>query len=380
MIDLATRPRKVARPHFRGFAALRAWCVRGAVGLTVIGLLYLAVRNAPLPAIWAAVRRLTAWQIFVILGVEAIIYILFGGRWWLIVRGEDTKVGLLPMIGIRLAAFGISYFTIGPQVGGEPLQVLYLRDRGRATYVRAASTVVLDKLLELLVNFVLLVLGLAAIMRTGLLKGTPVVEAAGLLVIGALAAWPMIHLALLWHARYPLSAMVAHTPFLRKDGRTARFVRVAERLAGQSCRRRPRAILFAVVVSALAGASTVIEYALITSYLGIRLTFWQTVAGWGAGWLSFLTPLPAGLGALEASQVFALGRFGVPAASAIAITLVMRARDLSLASLGLLAAGNSARLFRSKRFADGVPGDAGHPVESDVVGHELRAQWKENHE
>ena len=45
------------------------------------------------------------------------------------------------------------------------------------------------------------------------------------------------------------------------------------------------------------------------------------------------------LGALEASQVFALGFFGISAASAISVTLVMRARDLLIGGLGLLLAG-----------------------------------------
>ena len=83
-----------------------------------------------------------------------------------------------------------------------------------------------------------------------------------------------------------------------------------------------------------------LEYALILSFLGIRLPFWQALAGWTAGWLSFLAPLPGGLGALEASQVFALGAFGISAATAISVTLLMRARDLVVGGLGLLLAGD----------------------------------------
>jgi uncharacterized membrane protein YbhN (UPF0104 family) len=44
------------------------------------------------------------------------------------------------------------------------------------------------------------------------------------------------------------------------------------------------------------------------------------------------------LGALEASQVFALGTFGISAASALGIALLMRARDLLIGGLGLLFA------------------------------------------
>ena len=83
------------------------------------------------------------------------------------------------------------------------------------------------------------------------------------------------------------------------------------------------------------------EFALIVKFLGIPLTAWQTIAAWTAGWLSLLVPLPGGLGALEASQVFALGMFGVPAALAIGVALVMRGRDLLIGGFGLLLASRA---------------------------------------
>ena len=81
------------------------------------------------------------------------------------------------------------------------------------------------------------------------------------------------------------------------------------------------------------------EYFLITSFLKMDLTVWQTIAAWTMNWLAFLVPWPGGLGALEASQVFALGAFGVSAASAISLTLVVRARDLIISGVGILLAG-----------------------------------------
>lgn len=82
----------------------------------------------------------------------------------------------------------------------------------------------------------------------------------------------------------------------------------------------------------------VTEYALILSFLGIDLHGWQTFAAWTTSWLAFLVPLPGGLGALEASQVFTLGAFGISAALAIGVTLLIRARDLLIGGLGLFIA------------------------------------------
>jgi len=304
------------------------------------GLLYFALHNAPLIQIWNTLHQLQLWQILIILAIDAIIYLLITARWWIIVQAENKNISYLPMIDVRVAVFGISYFTIGPQVGGEPLQVIYLRRKYGLTYTRATSTVVMDKLLELLANFVLLVFGLTGIIQAGILSRSGNPPLVSLIVLSALVAWPLIHIILLYKKIYPLSALLQTISFI-KNSKAIRFIRASEHLAGRFCQRHPRALFAAIFISLIAAIGMVSEYFLMTSFLQIHLSFWQTVAAWTSGWLSFLVPLPGGLGALEASQVFALGFFGISAASAISVTLVMRARDLLIGGLGLVLAGRN---------------------------------------
>lgn len=327
-------------------------------GLRVIGfallvaLLYFAFRNAPLAEIWLALQRLKLWQIITILSMDAIIYLLVTARWWLIVQAEAKHIRYLPLIGVRIAVFSLSYFTLGPQVGGEPLQVLYLQRKYGLTYTRAAASVIMDKLIEFLANFVLLALGLTALAQAGILprSGDPPLAPAtlpqapvSLIGLVVLLLWPFVHIGLLYHRRYPLTILLRALPLVPKEAKAVRFVRASEWIAGRFCRRHSPALMSAIFVSLLAALGMVSEYFLMTSFLGIRLTFWQTAAAWTAGWLSFLVPLPGGLGALEASEVFALGFFGIPAAAAISVTLLMRGRDLVIGGLGLLLAGRGFR-------------------------------------
>jgi uncharacterized membrane protein YbhN (UPF0104 family) len=95
----------------------------------LIPLLYFALRNAPLTAIWNAVSQLTFWQIAVLAVINMSVYLLITLRWWIILRATHKTISYLPLVLIRIAVFGISYFTLGPQIGGEPLQVLYLYPR-----------------------------------------------------------------------------------------------------------------------------------------------------------------------------------------------------------------------------------------------------------
>jgi uncharacterized membrane protein YbhN (UPF0104 family) len=98
-------------------------------------------------------------------------------------------------------------------------------------------------------------------------------------------------------------------------------------------------------VSVLAVIGIALEYFLMIHFLEMRINMIQVFAALTSMQISFLMPLPGGLGALEASQVFALGAFGQTASAAISLTLLMRARDILNGGLGLLLAG---RGFKDK--------------------------------
>jgi glycosyltransferase 2 family protein len=305
-------------------------------------LLYFALRNAPLAEILQVLKQLQFWQLVVLGVINIAIYALITLRWWIIVRAESKAVPYLPLLAVRIAVFGVSYFTLGPQVGGEPLQVLYLQRKHGLTYTRATASVLMDKLLEFLANFFLLAVGLTSIFQAGIISrngSSSLVSLSGLVI---LFLWPPVHIILMLHGIYPVSAI------LRKisNNKFARFIFASERMAGTFCRRHLSALLAAIGVSLLAAVSMVSEYFLITSFLQIDLPFSQIIAAWTAGWLAFLVPLPGGLGALEASQVFALGAFGISAASAISVTFLIRGRDLFIGGLGLLFAGRGVMIKR----------------------------------
>ena len=318
------------------------------VYIVLATLFYFALRNVPLIDIWNTLRHLRLWQIAVLIAINTAIYILITLRWWLIVRAEKKALRFWPLLGVRLSVFGISYFTLGPQVGGEPLQVLYLQRNYGLTYTRATSTVIMDKLLEFLGNFFLLAFGLTSVLQTGILPlgaNRPLVS---LIPLAAILLWPFIHIALMIKGVYPIGAALRAAFSRFGHPKWMRFIVASERMAGMFCRRSPRTLRAATSASLAAGAGMISEYMLITSFLGIHLHGWQTIAAWTANWLAFLVPWPGGLGALEASQVFTLGAFEISAVLAIGVALLIRARDLLIGGLGLLLASRGAGKLMKK--------------------------------
>lgn len=325
------------KPRWRIKPALRLFAIYFALAI----LLYFALRNVPLDQILNTVRGLQLWQVGALFGLSLFIYTLITLRWWVIVRAENKRIPYFPLLLVRIAVFGVSYFTFGPHVGGEPLQVFYLQRKYKLTFAHATASVIMDKLLELLANFLLLAVGLTAILQAGILSTTGSGSWLSLSGLLLLCIWPPIHIVFLYKRKYPVSDILRSIPFIKKDARPVRFIAASERLAGTFCRRHLSSLLAATAISIFAGVGMVGEFALIVNFLDIELSSWQTIAAWTAGWLSLLVPVPGGLGALEASEVFALGIFGVPAALAIGVTLVMRARDLLIGGLGLLLASRA---------------------------------------
>ncbi|HSL28421.1 MAG TPA: lysylphosphatidylglycerol synthase transmembrane domain-containing protein [Anaerolineales bacterium] len=302
-------------------------------------LLYFALRNAPLTEIFTALGQLKIHQLGILFLLNALVIAAMTARWWVIVRAENPGVPFLPMIRYRLAVFGLSYFTPGPQVGGEPLQVLYLQRYHGVSFARATAAVIVDKLLEFLANFILIGAGLAAALHIGLFSRTSLQFSVSLIPLAAVLVWPAIHLALLYRGWYPLSSLLRTAGPLIGSPRWARLIIVSERMAASFTHRKPGALLIALLFSFAAWTGMALEYFLIASYLNASLSFGQTLAALTAALIAFLMPLPGGLGALEASQVFALQAMGYAPALGISISLIMRGRDILNGAAGLLLAG-----------------------------------------
>ena len=96
----------------------RFFKIRNLLWLAPLPLLWFSLRNIPLKEVWASLGSLNPQAIFALAGLNAAILVLFASRWWLILRFLGYSRPYLSLVSYRLAAFGVSYFTPGPQLGG----------------------------------------------------------------------------------------------------------------------------------------------------------------------------------------------------------------------------------------------------------------------
>ena len=315
----------------------RRW-IGGVVGWGVALLvLWLVVRSVPLREVGRTLALLRGWQLAALVGLNGLVLLGLNGRWHILLRGLGYNLPFWSLLGHRLAAFGVSYFTPGPHFGGEPVQVLLLERQHDVPRSVAIAAVSLDKTVELLLNFGFLAFGVLLVVQNGLLG-----ESVG----GQTAVWttllllpPTLYLWLIWRGRQPVSWLLQVVKLGRWETAASAALRAgvaaSEIQMNHLCQQNPRALLGAITVSALTWGVMIAEFYAMASFLGLSLSLAQLIALLTAARVAYLLPLPGGLGTLEASQVWALELMGFNPAAGLGLSLLIRLRDVSLGLLGL---------------------------------------------
>ncbi|MCL5429198.1 MAG: flippase-like domain-containing protein [Chloroflexi bacterium] len=295
-----------------------------------------SIRSVPFADIVRVLSNLQVWKIIVLLMVNIAILLVVPLRWWLILRAQGYRISYLPLSGYRLAASAVSYFTPGQNFGGEPLQVISLRKHHKISGSAALASVALDRAIELFGNFTVLALGIAYVTATGLLSDF---ELQTPLLIALLALiTPVAYLVLLWFGARPLGGALK-----RFQAGLVKGVINAEELTGRLIREKPLLFVEGLAASALVWVALFYEFWLALDFLGLRLDLAQLVLVVTAGRIALLAPTPGALGALEASQMLAVQALGFDSAYGLGLALLIRARDILFALVGLVMGGLGLR-------------------------------------
>ncbi len=304
--------------------------LRWGLWAVALALFVAALRSVSWVEARGALENLELSDILVLVAVNLLALLVFSGRWWILLRGLGESVGWIRVGLYRLAGFGVSYFTPGPQFGGEPVQVLLLERRHRVQRETAVASVGLDKLMELLVNFSFLGAGLLVLLRSDELG--VIVGMDALLFVTVLVLLPGIYLLAIWNGRFPAAFLLKRFPRRFYDA-----VRASEREAHRALGDNAGCVALALGFSFMSWAIILGEYWLMASFLDVRLSFRELVMGLAAARLAYLFVLPAGLGVFEAGQALAWHLMGFSPALGISMSLLIRLRDTLLGGVGLAA-------------------------------------------
>jgi uncharacterized protein (TIRG00374 family) len=304
--------------------------------IVAVSLYWNAFRDLSLSRALSPLLRWHVGHLAVLFILNAAIILAMSLRWKLILRQIGTDIGIQVLAAYRIGANAISYLTPGPQFGGEPFQVGMLIRRHNTVAQDAAASVAADRLIELCINFIVLLAGLIFLLQTRLLAAaTPIDTIAGIAAVILLTGSILLALAV---GKTPLSHWL--DALCKRYGNRAeltcasKWLRTAERRTGEMLRQPLRVLMLYVSTSLFQWAVMIGEFWLIYFVCGLPLSPTQLIGVVLAARLAFLLPLPGALGALESSQVLMLSTFALDPSIGLTVCLIMRARDLLLIGVG----------------------------------------------
>jgi glycosyltransferase 2 family protein len=318
----------------RFFLGSKLWLLMLPV---VGGLLWWSLSQTAASEIWSLFRSLQAWKVLILASVNLLLLLLFSARWWLVLRALGETVPYFRLSVYRMAGAAVSYITPGPHFGGEPLQVALVQ-KHQVSLPSAISSLFLDRTIELLANFSFLLLGL--VLAAG--RGSFFQDANSAWIPAVLVlAMPAAHLAALRAGKSPMTQLMmfiaAKMRWQTRMARAVEIVQLTEANMADFCRSRWNVFIYIGLVTVLVWFGMFFEYYLVLQFFGVSMSISEVVIAMTAARLAFLTPLPAGLGLLEAGQVLAFELFGYPAAVGLAVSAWIRVRDLLVVGIGLAA-------------------------------------------
>ena len=306
--------------------------------------LWWALRKVPWQDVGVVLSRLGPTEIGILILVNAAVVATFSGRLWVILRSQAHSLPLLTLVRYWLAGFAVSYFTPASQLGGAPAQIYLLQKHNAIPLPTATASVVLSKVLERAGRATFLLIGITTLLQlqrfSDLTKKLLSAMALGVLAL------PVGYLVAARSGWRPLFSLLSLAPanLARRQGyrRLLKVIGETELQVTAFCRQKPQVMAIGLSLSLLSWAIITLETWLALSFLGFSFSPRQVLAVVTAAQIAFLTPLPAGLGAMEASLVAVFLALGYSSADAVGLALLMRARDLVIGGLGLWRGGLTA--------------------------------------
>jgi hypothetical protein len=298
-----------------------ATILRFACSLGLLALLYTLVDWPELGQV-VAQMRLAPYALGVLLYVFAT-GVLWALRWWLLLRASGLPVALRQLVSINLVA---SFFTnfLPTTVGGDMVRV-YELSRRRGAVETVLATVLVDRLIGLTAVLLMALFALGVGYQYAGERAVVITVTVAALGLGA-------GLALLWNRQVLRSlGWVFRLPVI---GRLEPYIQQLD-TALHVLQRGRRSLAQTLGVTLCAQVLEVCSVLAFTRALGIQAPLAYAFIALPLIWIVTLVPFSfGGVGIRESAFVLLYGAIGVPAAHAMALSLLVYSARLLLGAAG----------------------------------------------
>ena len=299
-------------------------------------LVFLTVRELPIAEMGLKLAEISPSAWFILFIINVAILFLAAARWKVLANIFNAELSLVDLFKIRQAGSTISFVTPGPQFGGEPLQVYWLHQKYDVPIDIALTTLGSDRLLETIINLLILVIGLALIIGSGLDA-----DFSKALLVTSITLAILIILTLLilkkprWLARifgFLFSRFSKKSSYLENYHQMWKAI---DRLFTQI--KKNRSSVFLASMLGLAGwFLLILELYFMMKVLDLSPSLYDIIFVMVGIRLALLMPIPGGVGTIEASLLWSFSILNLAAAGAGGLIALSRFRDVIILIVGMV--------------------------------------------
>lgn len=330
----------------------------------LIGLLLftLVINDVGISVILVAISSVKLWQFVLLLGLNALAFIISSYRWEVILKANGNIVSFKKVMAARLAGNSINYLTPSGMIFGEPFKAMVLSGESDIKFGSAMVSVVVEAAIYLSTVLLFVIIGILSFFSYSNIS-----QKIFAIILGAAAV--MIFIFYLFYSK-----MIKRSAEKTEKGFFTYIIDLlylnkfsfVNKLKEKISRREKeikiffslhkKAIIVAVLLSVAELVVTLSMHWLIIFFLGFSLDIGKLLGIFALMNISYLLPLPGSLGGLELSQIFAFSFFGLGGqVAAIAFSLINRIISLIFVTGGLLYLAYFQTKLLSKKFTAFLP-------------------------
>jgi len=327
----------------------------------LLGVVLLTIVFINIPVKQAVSYFLAAKLEYVILFLLVSFFIQFfaGWRWWVILKSQGHPLNFWTIsVAYKYAGYAVSFLTPGPRVGGEPLRAGLLT-KHKIKFAKGLSSVVIDKSIEISLTGIFFIAGCVTILINFALPD----EFKALIII--------LSAAIILGIVYFYQQMLKDETFFLKVCKFCKLNKIKnfkkweksieefENHIRTFYKRDKKEFFYACLLSTLSWGLMFLEYKFALLILGFDVSFHTIFFIFSFVGMAYLIPIPLALGSLEAGQISVFKIFNMDGAAGVALSMLIRGRDLLWTFVGLLIlsyygvryAGNKKRKKNRKTIA-----------------------------
>lgn len=301
----------------------------------LVGILAIWLIFKKFPISWNEFSSFNPYFLLIWLIITFLIFIFHGLRWKIIMDANDLKVPFMNAFMYRVIGNSVSYFTPAAKLGGEPVRALLVKRHGNSLK-KSLSTVVIDKSIELASSGIFFVFGVILLLiGFALPKDLQIM----LFIAGVLIVWVVVYYYnSVFRGRRVIVKLFRKFNLhnINKLKKYEQKLMDFEDVILGFFQQNRKAFIVSIVISALTWIFMFVEYKIALLILGIDISYLGIFLIFSFVGIAYIIPVPMSLGSLEASQISIFKLLGLSTNGGLALSLLVRARDLLWSVAGLI--------------------------------------------